>query len=168
MGIFSRKKKEVEVIEKTITEDLASIDMQVAGFANKVAESSNKEVQLIHLTSVVDKEGKEGNGKCFAVIGSSDNLIDMLEGAALKEVNFAKILVTVVERLVSNSKEFEKLQESIKNGSECMCESCQLERAASGAPGTLIPSMSIDDITKMSPEKMDELVKSIVKRTKRS
>jgi hypothetical protein len=166
MGIFSRKKKEVESIEKTLIKKLVVIDEQVVSFAGDVSESKDQTVQVIHLTGAINKQDGEEKGQCFAVIGSPEGLMNMLEGAGAKEGHFARILITVAERLASNNPELARFQEGIKSGAECMCEGCQLERAAEGAPGTPMSALSIEDISNMTPEKMDELVKSIVKSAK--
>ena len=56
MGIFSRKKKEVESIEATLIKKLAVIDEQVVSFAGDVSESKDQTVQVIHLTGVINKQ----------------------------------------------------------------------------------------------------------------
>jgi hypothetical protein len=90
----------------------------------------------------------------------------MLQSAGLKEPSFAKMLITAAERLVSKSNEFSNFQDEIKRGEDCMCENCQMERAMIGQGVKSMEDLSIEEITRMSPEKMDELVKKIVKSSK--
>lgn len=164
MGFFDRKKKETEVVKDTFVQKLSVIDMQLVELATKALEEKDKSVQFIHLAG--SSNPLDDNANCFAVMGNPESLINMLQSAGLKEPSFAKMLITAAERLVSKSNKLSNFQDEIKRDEDCMCENCQMERAMIDQGVKSMESLSIEEIAKMSPEKMDELVKKIVKSSK--
>jgi hypothetical protein len=152
MGLFTKKVKEVSALEM-----LDKIDIDVNDMAGKIMASGDKQIQMIHMSGVNDANNDvEGKGRCLAVIGSPEGLIEMLYSAALKEKHFAKILFTVTESLSNSREEMAKLRSEVALGvnGPCECPACQAEANGTGVP--------LNDIENMSPEQMDELVKGIM------
>lgn len=163
MGIFSRKKKEVESIETTLIKKLAVIDEQVVSFAGDVSKSKDQTVQVIHLTGVINKQDGEEKGQCCAVIGSAEGLIEMLYNAGRKEGNFARILFSAAEALSNSTEKMAKLRDEVVlevNGT-CDCPACQAK--AKGELNLGGKSIKLNDLENMTPEQMDELVRGIMK-----
>jgi len=157
MGLFTKKIKEITPLEM-----LDAIDKSVNDMAGVIVSSGDKKVQMIHMSGI-EQEENDGKGRCLAVIGNPQGLIDMLYSASMKEKNFARILFSAAHLLSSKSEDMAKLRTEVAIEIEgpCTCPACQAEARGEVDLGQGV-GIKIGDIEKMTPEQMDELVKGIV------
>lgn len=159
MRLFGKKVKEVSALEM-----LTQIDKDVSDMAGKIVSSGDKEIQMIHMSGISNEASEEeAKGRCLAVIGSPEGLIEMLYHAGRKEVNFARILFSAAETLSNSTEKMAKLRDEVVlevNGT-CDCPACQAE--AKGEVNLGGKSLNLNDLENMTTEQMDELVRGIMK-----
>lgn len=158
MGLFGKKKVE----EVSVLEMLDAINKDVDDMAGKIVSSREKTVQMIHMSGVNGGEAISSKGKCLAVIGSPQGLVDMLYSAAMKEEKFARILFSAAHLLSSTNKEMAKLRTEVAIEIEGPCECPECVAEASGNLNFGGKSFKIEDLANMTEGQMNDLVKKIV------
>lgn len=161
MGLFGKK-----TVEKaTVVDMLDLIDRDVNDMAREIVKSGDKKIQMIHMSGIETEGDDSGNGKgrCLAVIGNPQGLIDMLYSASIKEKNFARILFTAAHLLSSANENMAKLRTEVAIEVEgpCECPACVAE--AKGELNFGGKSIKIDDLANMTEDQMNTFAKSIVK-----
>ena len=161
MGLFGKKKVE----EVSALEMINVIDKDVNDMAGKIISSGEKTIHMIHMSGVDNGEDARGKGKCLAVIGNSQGLIDMLYSAAMKEKGFAKILFSAALLLSSANKEMARLKTEVANEIEGSCECPACIEEASGDLKFGEKGVKIEDLANMTEDQMNDLVKKIVENS---